>query len=39
MPSLTLKQMFDNYLTGEIDKSSLLSYIISHIETSSDEQL
>jgi len=39
MPSLTLKHIFDSYLTGEIDKSSLLSYIISLIETSSDEQL
>jgi len=39
MPSLTLKQIFDNYLAGKIDKSSLLSYIISLIEKGSNEQL
>ena len=39
MPSLTLKQIFDNYLAGKIDKSSLLSYIFSLIEKSSNEQL
>ncbi|MFX1443243.1 MAG: leucine-rich repeat domain-containing protein [Promethearchaeota archaeon] len=39
MPSLTLKQIVDSYLIGEIDKSSLLSYIISLIETCSDEKL
>ncbi len=39
MTSLTLKQIYDTYLAGETDKSSLLSYIISLIEKSSDDQL
>ncbi len=39
MSSLKLKQIFDSFLAGEIDKSSLLTYFISLIEKSDNEQL
>ena len=39
MAFLKLKQIFNSFLKGEIDKYSLLSYIISFIEKSDNEEL
>ncbi|TFG28393.1 MAG: leucine-rich repeat domain-containing protein [Promethearchaeota archaeon] len=39
MPILKIKQIFESFLTGDIDKSSMLSYIIFLIEKSNNDNL